>query len=324
MIGYGSIGRRHVENLSSFSNMDILVCTKRKHDKFLKGKNCKIYSTIEECIKERPDAAIICNVTSLHMKTAIKLAKVGINLLIEKPLSDSMDGVKTLLDETKRQKLVTMIGCNFRFNPCLIKIKEIISKRQIGKVLSVHAENGSYLPSWHPKERYQDSYTARKNLGGGVLLTSIHELDYLYWFFGNVTGVFSITGKFSDLEISADDLSCILLHFKNNIVAEVHLDYFQRPISRNCKIIGTKGTLYWNNDTNTVTLYDIKNNKWITKMKLKDYDSNSMYVDELTHFIECVVKKKQTLNPVREGIETLKIALATKKSSKTKKMVILR
>lgn len=323
VIGYGSIGRRHIENLYTFSNIDILVCTKRKHDGFLKQKRCRVYDSVDKCIKEKPDAAIIANVTRLHMKTAIKLAKAGINLLIEKPLSDSINGAGILLNETRKHNLITMIGCNFRFNPCIRKIREIISKNQLGRILVVQAENGSYLPNWHPDEKYQTSYAARRNLGGGALLTSIHEIDYLYWFFGNVAEVFSITGQFSDLQISSDDLSIMSMRFKNNVVAQVHLDYFQRPDSRWCKIIGTRGTLYWNNNANEVKMYDIKKHKWITKIKLQNYDNNNMYLDELSHFLECVSKKKQTLNPIYEGIETLKIALAAKYSSKIKKIVAL-
>ncbi len=90
-------------------------------------------------------------------------------------------------------------------------MKEIISSRKLGRIISVRVENGSFLPDWHPSENYKKSYAARDDLGGGVVLTCIHEIDYLYWFFGNVHEVYSITGKFSNLNIQAEDLSAILL-----------------------------------------------------------------------------------------------------------------
>ena len=321
VLGYGSIGKRHISNLSSFKDMEVLVCTKRRYDDFLRRKKCKIFNSIDECLKEKPDIAIISNASSLHVKTAIKLANSGIHLFIEKPLSNSLTGVGTLTKIVKKQKLVTLMGCVLRFHPCIKKIKEIISKNGVGRIISVHVENGSYLPDWHRDEKYQNSYTARRNLGGGVVLTCIHELDYLYWFFGNVKEVFSITGKFSDLELSVEDLSAILLQFKNNIISEVHLDYFQRPEVRSCKIIGTKGTIYWKLNTNSVKIYDIKKKKWIEKLKLQNYDDNTMYVEELTHFLSCVKDKKKTINDVYEGAKILQIALAVKQSSKTKKVI---
>ena len=89
-------------------------------------------------------------------------------------------------------------------------------------------------------------------------MTCIHEIDYLYWIFGEVKEIFSISGKFSDLEIDVEDLSSILISFQNNIIGEVHLDYFQKPTFRCCKIIGTNGTIYWDSDINLVKIFDHK------------------------------------------------------------------
>jgi predicted dehydrogenase len=218
---------------------------------------------------------------------------------------------------------MTLMGCNLRFHPCIKKIKELITKNKIGRVVSVHAENGSFLPDWHPDEDYSISYASQPDLGGGVLLTSIHEIDYLYWFFGDVKEVFSITGKFSNLNIHAEDLSAILLRFQNNVVAEVHLDYFQNPHFRSCKIIGTKGTIYWDSETNTVKMYDIKKKKWIKKLKLQNYDINMTYIDEMYYFLKCIKTKKETINTVYDGAKILTIALSAKMASKIKKAIIL-
>ena len=323
VVGYGSIGKRHIANLSKFPNVHIFVCTNRKYDSFLKSKKCKIFNSLDDCIKEKPDIAFITNTTNLHVKTAIKLANANIHIFIEKPLSNSTKDVKLLLNTIKRRKLVTMMGCVLRFHPAIQKIKEIISENKIGKIISVHVENGSYLPDWHTNEDYKKNYASRSDLGGGVVLTNIHELDYLYWFFGNVDEVFSITGKFSDLEIDVEDLSSILLRFKNNIVAEALLDYFQKPSIRSCKIVGIRGTVYWDSSKNSVQLYDMKNKKWINHLKLKNYDVNDMYVDEIKHFLKCVNKEKKSINPVEDGAKILNIAIAVKKSSKLKKMVMI-
>jgi predicted dehydrogenase len=290
---------------------------------FLRKKNCKVFKSLRKCIVERPKVALITDVTSEHVETAINLANSGINLFIEKPLSNSFSNVKKLIRVVKKKKLVTMIGCNLRFHPCIKKIKEIISKNEIGKVISVHVENGSYLPDWHMYEDYRNSYAARKDLGGGVVLTCIHEIDYLYWFFGNVKEVFSITGKFSDLEIAVEDLSSILLRFRNGIIAEVHLDYFQNPAFRSCKIIGTKGTIYWDSNINSVKVYDVKKKRWGVKMKLKEFDENETYINEISHFLNCVKNNSKTINTVEDGVKTLEIALAIKKASESKKMVKL-
>ena len=313
-MGYGSIGKRHIQNLSNYSDIEIIVCTKRKQDIFLKKNKCKVIKSLKKSISENPDFAIISNVTSLHIETAIELANAGIHFLIEKPLSHNQNGVKKLLNVIKTKKLITLIGCHLRFHPCIIKIKEIIEKKKIGKVLAVQAQNSSYLPDWHPYENYKESYAAKKELGGGVVLTSIHELDYLYWLFGKINDVFSISDKSGDLELSCDDMSSSLLKFKAGIVGEVHLDFFQKTIIRQCNIIGTKGIISCNINLNRIKLYNPITKKWSVQLELKNYDINEVYKRELDHFIKCVKNNKKSINDVGEGINVLKIALSIIKS----------
>ena len=319
--GYGSIGKRHLENIMSNNNSEIIVYSKRKDLSNLTKKNIKIFNSLEKCLAEKPNIGFITNETVHHVPVSKKLANAGLDLFIEKPLSNSTKSVSELVKLTKTKKLVTLMGCNLRFHECIKKIKSLIEQEKIGKIISVQVECGTYLPDWHPNEDYSKGYSARDDLGGGVVLTCIHEIDYLYWFFGEVKEVFSFTGKFSNLKIKSDDLSAIIMKFRNNVIAEIHLDYFQKPETRSCKIIGTKGTIVWNSSDNQVKLYNLKNNKWSTKLKIKNYKKNDMYKKELAHFINCIKQKKKSLNDISQGQYVLKIALGIIKSSKLKRVV---
>ena len=321
VIGYGSIGKRHIKNLSSIKNMKIIVNTKRDNDKFLKNTKCTTYSSLELCIKEKPDFAIICNETVYHVNTAIKLAKAGIHIFIEKPISNSLKNIKILQNISNKNKIITHVGSVLHFHPCIKKIKEIIEKKELGRILSINVENGSYLQDWHPGENYRESYASKKELGGGVVLTCIHEIDYLYWLFDKISETVSYTKKVSDLDLSVDDVSSILFLFKNNIIGQVHLDYFQVPNSRTCKIIGTKGTLICDLELNFVKIFNFKSKKWKTKLKLEKYDKNLMYKNELIHFIKCVKNNLKDYNDIKQGEYVLKIALSVKKSATLRKKV---
>jgi predicted dehydrogenase len=321
IIGYGSIGNRHVTNLLTIPKIQIIIYTKQKI-KNPSPTRVKIFNSISDGLKEKPDVAIISNETSFHVSVAIKLAKAGIDLFIEKPLSNSLKETNKLCLIIKKKKIITQIGCQLRFHKCIKEIKKIISSNKLGKIISVRVECGSFLPNWHPNEDYRKSYASRSELGGGVVLTNIHEIDYLYWLFSDVKEVFSVTGKYSELEISVDDLSVGILKFKNNVIAELHLDYFQKPDFRSCKIIGSKGTIFWDSDTNILSIYENNKNKWIKVLKWTKYDRNWMFKEEIKHFLDCVKKRKTTINPVeKDGINTLKIALAITKSSKSGKLV---
>jgi predicted dehydrogenase len=317
VVGYGSIGKRHVKNLLNLINIEVIVYTKRKD---LKEENKKIifYSNFEKCLKEKPSMGFITNETSKHIETATILAQNGVDIFLEKPLSDSISGVDNLLKIVNKKKLITLIGCNFRFYPPIMKIKKLIEENKIGRIISVQVENGSYLPDWHVDEDYSKGYAAKKNLGGGVILTQIHEIDYLYWFFGKIDYISSISGKYSDLKMDVEDISISILKFKNKIIGELHIDFLQRPQFKRCKIRGVKGILEWDSDENNVKFFSTREEKWKIIPIKNNYNLsskkkiNSMYVEEINHFIKCVENRTETINPLTQGIETLKIALRIK------------
>ena len=137
-----------------------------------------------------------------------------------------------------------------------------------------------------------------------------------------VKEVFSLTGNYSDLKISADDYSTGIMKFNNGAIVEFHLDYFQKSEYRSCKIIGTKGTLIWNSNSNTIKLFDNKKNRWNIVFKWNDYDRNLMFKQEIIHFLKCVKNREESINPIeKDGMETTKIGLSIIKSSKMKKWI---
>ena len=324
IVGYGSIGKRHLENFLQFKDIRLTVYTKRNDLQLLKKKGIKVSNSLTECLKENPDIGVIANETSLHTPIAIKLAKEGLDLFLEKPLSNSLKDIEKLRAIVKKNKLITQMGCNLRFHPCIKKIKNLIEQQKIGKIISAQVQCCSYLPDYHRWEDYRKSYAARKDLGGGVILTQIHEIDYMYWFFQEVENVISMSGKFSDLDVTAEDYAPSLLKFKNKIIGELHLDYFQRPEFRSCKIRGTKGEIYWDSVDNCVDVFNMNKKRWETKIDSgfsNNLDTYSSYVEELKHFLKCVKRRKETINDLEQGVTTLKIALAIKKASKLMRSV---
>lgn len=321
VVGYGSIGKRHVKNLLSLTKSEIIICTKRKNLDISKKKNVKIFASLEKCLHEKPDIGFITNETAFHIPVTLKLAKQGIDLFIEKPLSNSIKDINELRSIVAKKKLIVQMGCQFRFHKCIKKIHQLIQQKKIGKIISIQVENSSYLPDWHPYEDYTKGYAALNRLGGGIVLTQIHDLDYLYWFFGKPVSIFSITKKFSDLKLSVDDFSASTLEFKNNVVAQIHQQFFQGPPFMSCKIKGTNGVIYWDSNSNEVRLFNNRKKKWITLLKLKNFQRNQMFEDEVRDFLKCVKNRHKTINDLNDGIMTLKMALAIKKSAKEKKII---
>ena len=246
--GLGSIGRRHMRNLIALGEKDIVLYRTRKAtmpEEELAGfpQETDLQAALE---KHKPDAVIVSNPTSLHLDVAIPAAEAGCSLWVEKPLSHSMDRIDGLGCALKKGGGRVVVGFQFRFQPGMMKAKQLISDGEIGRVISAHVHFGEYLPAWHPWEDYRQGYAARADMGGGVVLTQCHSLDYLPWLVGKVESVWGFTAKLSDLEVDVEDTAKIGLRFENSALGSIHLDYNQQPPAHYFEVVGTKGSLQWN------------------------------------------------------------------------------
>lgn len=324
VIGCGSIGQRHIRNLKSLGykasgcEKDYLRAKQVK-----KRYGIKVFSNLKEALKNEYIGAFICSPTSLHIPISIEVAKRDIHLFIEKPLSNSLKDVNKLFTIVNKKNLVTLIGCNARFFPSFRLVKKLIEKNKIGKVLSVKVECGFYLPYWHPYEDYRKAYSANKSLGGGVILDDIHEIDSLYWLFGEAKEVFCFADKLSDLHIDTEDITEIFLKFKAGTFAQIHLDYLQRTYQRHYKFIGEKGTIILDFIKQNVEFYSEKTNQWKVFQESIDADREVMFIDEIKHFINCIKGREPSSNDILFAKKTLQVALACHESAQKKEIVYL-
>jgi len=326
VIGCGSIGKRHIKNLLALNAGEVIgmdVQDARRHETESQF-SIKTAASLEDAWKWSPHVVLVTTPTSLHLPIAIQAAQHGCHLFIEKPLADRLDGTDELMREVAARKLISLVGCNLRFHPGLQTLKRLLDERAVGQVCAGRVEVGQYLPDWHPLEDYRNNYSAKKNLGGGVILDAIHELDYIRWLLGEVKSMACFAGKLSRLEIETEDTAAILLRFASGAMGEVHLDYVQRAYRRTCQIIGDEGTILWDYSAGRVSLYAAARRDWVHFDNPQDWEPNQMYVDELRHFIACLDGKEKPVLDVAEGRRVLEIALAAKESSRSGQTIQLR
>ncbi len=328
--GLGSIGQRHYRNLKQLKAGEIIVYRSQKGynkdfvDKFIQEHNPKVFFDLDEALAQKPDAVVLANPTSLHLKTAKKSMEAGAHVLTEKPLSHNLDGVAELIAFAKKKNLVGYVGYNFRFHPLLRQMKEWLDDGKIGEPLSAHSEIGEYLPDWHSWEDYLKTYAARTDLGGGVILTQSHDIDYLYWFFGMPKQVSAFENKGSELKIEVDSIVDAIFQFKSGVTASLHMDYVKRPPKRRFEIVGSKGRMIWDYQDKTLTLIPFEpNTQSVVVKEPAEFERNVMFLDETKQFIRCVEGKEKPLIDLEQGADVLKIAVAMKDSIKDKKVIQL-
>lgn len=321
VIGCGSIGKRHLKNLKSAGVRQLLAFDVRedRRQEVEKEIGAKTYSDLEKAYLDGVDVAVICSPTRFHMENCLQAAQKGCHLFVEKPVSDSMDGVPELLKEIEKRQLKTLVGCNFRFEPALVQVKKLLEQGLVGRVVSARAQFGQYLPDWHPWEDYRQGYSANRKLGGGVILDRIHELDYMRWLLGDVKSVFSLAGHLTSLEIDTEDTAQILLHFSNGSYGSIHLDYVRRTYDCSLEIIGEKGTILWRYQNHRVEWYLASDKKWQTK-EWENLDPNTPYLEQTKHFLDVLDGKVSSAQDCKSAVLPLRMALAAKKSAETGQM----
>ncbi len=310
--GLGSIGRRHLRNLAALGQQDIILF--RTHQSTLPDDELAGFQTetdLQAALAHEPDAVIISNPTALHLDVAIPAAEAGCHLLMEKPISSHFDAsVKQLLKLTQEKALKTLVGFQFRHHPVLRVIKYLLEKRVLGRPLSARVHWGEYLPGWHPWEDYRQSYAARKDLGGGVVNTLCHPLDYLCWLLGDVVSVSAFTGHLSDLDIDVEDAAEVTLKFASGCVGSVHLDYYQRPPSHWFEIACSKGLIRWENASAQARLYRLENDQWEILAPPDGFERNDLFLDEMRHFLALLKGEATSRCSLREGIRVLRLTEA--------------
>jgi predicted dehydrogenase len=315
--GLGSIGRRHLRNLRSLGHTNFVLY--RSHHSTLPDAELEDIPTetdLQAALAHQPVAAIVSNPTSLHLPVAIAAAQSGCHLFLEKPISHNLDGLDELAVRVKQHRVKVLVGFQFRFHPGLQAVKQLLQSGAIGTPVYAHAHWGEYLPSWHPWEDYRSSYSARSDLGGGVILTLCHPLDYLRWLLGEVKTISATVGQRSSLELDVEDMADITLEFEAGAIATVHLDYIQQPPTHTLHITGQQGSLRWDNTDGAVHWYEAKRGDWQTLTLAPNFERNSMFLAEMQHFLDCVAGKAEPLVTLEDGVKGLAIALAAKEGSK--------
>lgn len=300
MVGCGSIGKRHCRNIIKYVTenkieleLDFLRSSNSKLPDDILEKTSKQCSNINE-LNDKYNAIFITNPTSLHYETLLKLNDYSDNFFIEKPVFD-----KTDLDITPFQSSMKnyYVACPLRYTQVLLAAKDFVNEN---KIFSVRAISSSYLPDWRPGTDYRNTYSAHKDLGGGVLIDLIHEWDYLFSFFGTPISVQKFYGKYSDLEIDSEDLAVYIAKY-NNFLLELHLDYCGKQTRRYCEFITSDG-LY----TFEITNNQILKNGIIEKSFVED--GNDKYYRELQNFFHIVLGDAKNNNTIKHAIEVMTIA----------------
>ena len=298
IVGLGSIAKKHIKAIDIVhpgAKITALRNTSGRED--VEGVN-NIYNWDE--VPEGLDFIIISNPTKFHKEAILHSLNFGYPLFIEKPLVCDLDDASQISKAMEHTKPLTYVACNLRFHPCLLFLKQYLSEKK-PRISEVNVYCGSDLSTWRDGQDYTRSYSAKAELGGGVHLDLIHEVDYCYWLFGKPDEVLSLKRKISSLQINSIDFAAYHLSYPQFTV-NISLNYYRKTVKRAIEIVADETILY-------VDL--VKAMAWSDDEQIfsdSNFKMEQTYIDQMDYFVRQINKRQKLMNDFNEAVEVLKIA----------------
>lgn len=318
LIGLGSIGKRHLQNILFLGYNQITVVSRSAQlpEPF---SHVTVFPNLQQALSHSQySAAILCTPTACHYPAILDLLTAQVpKIYIEKPVSHQLEGFDKIFKLAAAYPNKIVVGYDLHFDPGLQHVKNLLQSKAIGQIASINAQVGQYLPDWRPYEDYRQGMSAKKATGGGVMLDLVHEFDYVLWLVGKVAKVGCFYTNTGALTIETEDVCDVLLQFETGATGTIHLDYLQQKLVRNCLITGFEGSIYWNLAASEVS--------WIDKDKKEHYytyvgfERNDRFIKIMQAFLSDTWDAG--LTTLAQGVESLLLVNAAKYSGDTGKFV---
>ena len=301
-VGSGSIGSRHMLNLTA-------VCHERGEEAVIHALRSGARGPLREDIAgivsrellsideldSSYDAVFICNPTFMHYETIGRLKYISRCFFVEKPVFERPDYRLEDLELPGENRYY--VACPLRYSRVIMRAGEMLADE---KVISAQAISSSYLPDWRAGTDYRQTYSAKKEQGGGVRIDLIHEWDYLVELFGYPDSVASFSGRYSDLEISSEDIAVYIARYPGMLL-ELHLDYFGRVPERRLKVRTPAREYLFDILQGTVSLNGTVAERYAE-------DRNEMYLREMRYFVGMMDGSHDSRNTLAHACEIMKLA----------------
>jgi predicted dehydrogenase len=318
-IGMGSAGRRHLRLLLELEP-ETEVLALRSGQGMAEAPELAACAQWEEALAWGPEFAVVANPTSLHLDTALVLARAGVPFLLEKPVSHRDEGLDELSAEVRARGLAVLVGLQLRYHPALAQILWWLDEGLIGRPLSLSASVGQWLPDWRPGADYRASQTARPELGGGVILELVHELDLALTLLGPVNSVSCQAGHFSRLEMAAEDLAEIICLHDPPALSRVHLDCIRPGYHRRLELFGEAGEIVWDYAQGWLEL----RRPGEALQRSEDppgWERDDLFRAQMRHWLAVLAGREEPRVSLDQGVAATRLALAAKRAAEQQRTV---
>ncbi|CAH1672337.1 Oxidoreductase [Hyphomicrobiales bacterium] len=338
VIGAGLIGRKHLAKIADHPDFDLVgIADVNAEQVAAQNPDARVFADYRQMLDEaRPEAVIIASPNQLHAENGIECARRGIHILVEKPVTDTLESASALIAEVRKAGIRSLVGHHRRHHRQVATLRSLLGEQRIGNLVGVSAIWAVYKP---------DPYFAiapwRTQAGGGpVLINLIHEIDFLRFAVGEIVSVSAILSN-RQRGFAVEDTAGVLIEFENGAVGTFLLsdsavspwtteqgvgESPEFPFSgeSSYRFIGSRGALEFPN----LVLWTQANGEpnWNQPALAQRIHAPSIdpYIAQLDHFRDLIRGETPSLQPVEDGARTLIATLAVAEAAATGKRIDLR
>lgn len=309
VIGLGSIGLRHAQNLSRLGMQVLGYDPDPQRCEMLLKQGGATSSSADAALRES-DAVVIATPNAFHFQGVADAIDAGCHVFVEKPLAHSISGLEELLSRAEGKGLTVFVGMNLRYHPVVKLARNILADGTLGKLLWGRFVAASYLPNWRPQQDYRMGYAANVTTGG-VVFDFIHEFDLAWYLLGAAKVLTAHAESSSEIELDSDSIADVVLRHDTGIITTLHVDYVTKARQRRIEVAGTQGVLFVDIERSQLLMHN--NDGEIVKEQSFETDVNDMYFNEMDSFLKCARDGGCAEQNSREALEVLALVLDIRK-----------
>jgi predicted dehydrogenase len=310
IIGVGSIGHRHLRCFQQTGRVQIAICeTNAALSQQIAAQYGieKTYASLDAAMADRFDAAVVTTPAHLHVAMGTRLADAGIHVLIEKPLSTTLDGIDRMVSTVEKRQVVAGVAYVLRANPVVKALRDAIVSRRFGEPVEYVYSGGQHFPFYRPA--YRDIYYRDRATGGGAIQDALtHMINAAEWIIGPADRVLADAAHQVLEGVEVED-TVHLVSRHGPVMASFALNQHQAPNESTITVVCRGGTVRGEMHTNRW--------RWTTKPEEPWHDEcfqplerDSLFIRQAEAFLDALDGRGQPLCSLADGIQTLRVNLA--------------
>jgi predicted dehydrogenase len=323
IIGGGSIGERHLRCFLQTGRAEVALCDVNEQLRSIVAERYQVaetYASLTEALTAKFDAAVICTPANLHIPMAIEIAGRNIAILIEKPLSISLDRIDELQAEIESRRLSTSVAYVLRHHPALQAVKQSVSSGTFGRPVQIVFTGGQHFPFYRPA--YRETYYTRHATGGGAIQDALtHIVNAAEWIVGPVTRLVADADHCILDGVDVED-TVHLITRHGDVMGSFSLNQHQAPNETTLTIVCERGTVRYEAHTARWLTCTEPNSGWKVEEEFQ-FERDDMFLTQASVFLDQLDGKAEPACSLLDARQTLCVNLAALKSIETRTWIEL-